>query len=310
MTSLDLDGVKLDVSALSAWTFRRTNAVPRVSSDALEGVKRSHAKLLSFLESGIPIYGVTTGFGDSGKRAISRLQSEELQRNLVSYLLCGSGPVLPVHAARAALLIRLNSMCRGLSGVSPELVERLQMHAANDWVPVIPREGSLGASGDLVPLAYLAANLRGEGQVFSDGGVRSMADVLRERGVEPYRFRAKEALAIVNGTSAMAGLFTVNLNHARFLLEWSCLNTAWLCLALGGRTEAFGPLVNERAKSSRGQAEVARLVRERLDDEDYRSKPLSQIHIRESETSEWVQDRYSLRCVPQILGPVFDTLKL
>lgn len=303
-----VDGDNLTTSTLMSWAFRRDGLEVEVPESTLNKVAAAHDSLQKLLESRIPIYGVTTGFGDSGSRTISFHQSEQLQQNLVSYLLCGTGPVLPVEASRAILAIRLNSMCRGLSGVSVELVERMRLHLQNDWVPVIPREGSLGASGDLIPLAYLAQNIQGEGQVFRNGQTVAMSSVLKEVGLEPYRLKAKEGLALVNGTSAMAGMFAVNLNHARFLLDLLCMNTAWLCLALQGRTEAFGELINERAKNSAGQKAIARKIRGLLNDEDYSSKPLKDIRIEQSRTQEWVQDRYSLRCVPQIAGPISETL--
>jgi histidine ammonia-lyase len=305
-----IDGHKLKFSMLAAMAFRRGTSELSFAPECLKRVERSHHALLGLLESHVPIYGVTTGFGDSGKRTISPHQSEQLQENLVAYLLCGTGPILPSEVSRAILTVRLNSLCRGFSGVSVELIERMQMYLQNDWLPVIPREGSLGASGDLIPLAYVAQALQGEGKIFSAGQIRPTAEVLREHELEPYRLKAKEGLALVNGTSAMAGLFAVNLNHARFILDWLCLNTSWLTLALQGRTEAFGALVNDEAKSSQGQTEVARRVRDLLAAESYQVKPLSEIRVEDSCTREWVQDRYSLRCVPQIAGPLHDTLSL
>lgn len=313
MSQWVLDGQNLKVSALTSMAFRRYSdqAEIEIPASTRARIERSHTALLKLLESRIPIYGVTTGFGDSGNRTINAHQSEQLQENLVAYLLCGSGPVLSAEAARAILTIRTNSMCRGHSGVSLELVERMQMYLQNDWLPVIPREGSLGASGDLVPLAYLAQVLQGEGEIYCAGKIRHTGEVLREAGVEPYKLKAKEGLALVNGTSAMAGLFTVNLNHARFVLDWLCMNTSWLTLALQGRTEAFGPLVNEQAKTSTGQGEVARKIRVLLEAENYQGKPLSQIGVdSDLRTKEWVQDRYSLRCVPQIAGPIVETMNL
>lgn len=305
-----IDGQSLKTSALVDWAFCRRQAQVDIPVSVLEKVDQTHAALQTMMENKIPIYGVTTGFGDSGNRIISAHQSEQLQKNLVSYLLCGSGPLLPPEATRATLVIRMNSLCRGFSGVSRDLIERMRLHLENDWIPAIPREGSLGASGDLIPLAYLAQNLRGEGDVFINGKPHPISSLLKEHGLEPYVLKAKEGLALVNGTSAMAGLFSVNLNHARFLIEWAALNTAWLCLALRGRTEAFGSLINEQAKSATGQAEAAKRIRGYLEDEGYHSKPLAQIRIADSITQEWIQDRYSLRCTPQILGPIFETLSL
>ncbi len=310
MQSLNLDGNQLRPSDLWTVAFRREAVEFSVTGPAREKIAQSHSSLMNLLEAKVPVYGVTTGFGDSGSRAISFHQSEELQKNLVAYLLCGSGPCLSPEVSRAILTVRLNSLSRGLSGVSIELIERMQLHLQNDWLPVIPREGSLGASGDLIPLAYLAENIQGEGRVLADGRERLMGEVLTEHNLAPYRLKAKEGLALVNGTSAMAGQFAVNLNHARFLLEGLCLNSAWLCLALNGRTEAFEPLVNEEAKRSPGQSSVAAQVRALLLEENYSSKPLKDIRIEDARTEEWVQDRYSLRCVPQIAGPVQETLTL
>jgi len=307
---MTVDGRSLSPTALIQCAFRRSLFEIEIPDQVFTQVEKAHASLQKLMENKTPIYGVTTGFGDSGNRTISFHQSEQLQKNLVSYLLCGSGPVLPAEVARAILTVRLNSMCRGLSGVSKGLIERMRMHLQNDWLPVIPREGSLGASGDLIPLAYLAQNIQGEGQVYCDGQIRRMADVLNEKNIEPYTLKAKEGLALVNGTSAMAGLFAVNLNHAKFLMEMVALNTSWLCLALQGRTEAFGELINERAKASPGQMQMAARIREFLQAEGYQPKPLGKIRVEDSRTQEWVQDRYSLRCVPQIAGPILETLTL
>ncbi len=307
---IEISGRSMTLQQLWRLVFRRAEVTISLAPATCDRVRASHLSLLSLLEKGIPVYGVTTGFGDSGSRLISFHQSEELQRNLVSYLLCGSGPVLAPEVARGLLAIRLNSLSLGYSGVSVELLERLQLHLQKDWLPVIPREGSLGASGDLIPLAYLAENIQGGGRVFCGGQTREMKDVLREAGLEPYTLKAKEGLALVNGTSAMAAQFAVNLKRAQFLLEGVCRNSGWLCLALAGRREAFSELVNARAKCSAGQTWVAAEVRSYLDDENYSCKPLHEIRISEGRTEEWVQDRYSLRCVPQICGPILDTIRL
>ena len=270
-----------------------------VSEGCLNRVQRSHFQLLQAIETGRPIYGVTTGFGDSCHRQIASEKSEELQRNLVSYLLCGTGAEISRAASKATLLFRLKSLCRGYSGVTPELIQTMRMYLERDWVPVIPREGSLGASGDLIPLAYLARVLQGEGTLDTGRGRRPTQEILAEAGILPYRLKTKEGLALVNGTSAMAGLSVVNLNAARFLVELSSLSTAWLCLAMKGKTDAFGRLVNDRAKIHPGQSQVAIWIRNALEQEGYRSAPA---------VDGAIQDRYSLRCAPQVLGPVVDTL--
>jgi len=264
-------------------------------------VRESRRHLEALLAKEMPIYGVTTGFGDSSSRFVHPEGSEELQQNLVAYLRCGTGPTVPERASRATLLIRTNSLCRGYSGVSTDLIDRLKLFLKNEWVPVTPREGSLGASGDLIPLAYLAAALAGQGTLHSPTGPVPAADVLRAHGVEPYRFKPKEGLAIVNGTSTMAGLALCNLTYAHFILNFATLCSAWMTMVLKGRTESFGTLVNESAQVHRGQRRIACAIRQVHEAEKYRAEPLQEGPV---------QDRYSLRCSPQVLGPVLETIEL
>lgn len=309
-TKLLIDDQKIDFKKVADIAFRRVKfSSVEISSSCQAKVRKSQAKLFELLEKKIPIYGVTTGFGDSSFRVVDASQSELLQANLISYLLCGTGPALPIEASRAILMLRLKSLSRGFSGVSLDLLERMKMFLERDWIPVIPREGSLGASGDLIPLAYVARALQGEGELWINGTQTSTAEVLKNADVGTYVLKPKEGLALVNGTTAMAGLFLFNLNNSRFLAELACLSTSWLCLALKGRTEAFGVLVNEKAKAHPGQALTARAITSLLGDEDYQSKPLEQIAIKASQTQEAVQDKYSLRCTPQVLGPVLDTIE-
>lgn len=280
------------------------------ASGVEERVKASQAEVLKHLENGTPIYGVTTGFGDSASRMIPREQSETLQANLVSYLLCGTGPLLPKRARQATLLFRTQSLARGFSGVSFELLQRMALYIENQWTPVIPREGSLGASGDLIPLAYLAEALQGHGEIETEEGIFPTAQILEQNELNPYVLKAKEGLALVNGTSAMAGLTFYNLHIARFLCHLQALNTAWLCLALKGRVDSFSPLVNDLAKTFEGQSRFAATVSTLLNEEDYHSPSLEELQITNGQFEQVIQDKYSLRCSPQIMGPVLETLWL
>jgi phenylalanine ammonia-lyase len=301
----------LEVSQVASFALNRSAfSSVTVAQETIERVRESHNAMMGILERGVAVYGVTTGFGDSSHRLIPPHQTETLQSNLVSYLLCGTGPLLPKEASRATLLIRLKSMSRGLSGVSPELISRMQLFLDRDWIPVVPREGSLGASGDLIPLAYLAQALKGEGKIHCGDQIRNTKDVLKENGIAPYVFKAKEGLALVNGTSSMAGLAVVNLNHAKMLTELACLATSWVCLSLKGRTESFEPLINEVAKSHKGQSQAARKIRAFLTEESYATPPNQVVGMSQSQIEFQVQERYSLRCAPQILGPVVDTLSM
>lgn len=308
---------RLSLSDVRAFAYRsaETPAEISIAPELLDRVHASEKRLHEFIDQGLPIYGVTTGFSDSCHRVISPAQTEALQKNLVAYLLAGTGPALSLEATRAIFLIRLRSISRGFSGVSEELVLRMKTYLERDWMPVIPREGSLGASGDLIPLAYIAQVLQGEGEIHcpktpsNPTGTRPMKEVLAEAKMDTYRLKPKEGLALANGTSAMAGLAMTNLASARAIVETAMTATAWLVLALRGRTEAFEPLVNEAANTHSGQARVARRIRALLADENYAAKPLAELAIKNSQTEGFVQDRYSVRCVPQILGPVLETIE-
>jgi histidine ammonia-lyase len=300
----------LSLNDISHFVFNRDQySEVTVSAECQTRVRTSYHNFLKLLEKKLPIYGVTTGFGDSCFNSISNEKSEQLQANLISYLLCGTGTFLSAEVGRAVLLIRMNSLCRGYSGVSPDLINHMRLFLERDWLPVIPKEGSLGASGDLVPLAYVAQILQGEGQMYYQGQIRPTAEVLKEAGVEPYRLKPKEGLALVNGTSTMAGLCLVNLKEAQFLTELASAASSWLCLSMKGRTEPFGVLVNEKAKKFTGQKQAAAQIRSLLQAESHSNKPLSDIQIQENQIQEQIQDRYSLRCSPQVLGPVIETLE-
>jgi histidine ammonia-lyase/phenylalanine ammonia-lyase len=310
---LVIDERPLSLSQTMSFVFQRaTHRGPVVSDACLERVRKSEQRLHQLMDQSLPIYGVTTGFGDSSYRLIPPDRSEELQRNLVAYLLCGTGKLLPRVACRATMLFVLQSMCRGYSGVSPDLVERLQLFLERDWIPTIPREGSLGASGDLIPLAYIAQALQGDGEVFDPHSATErtipLSELLAKAKVPRYTLKPKEGLALVNGTAAMSGLSLVNLSAGRYLTELGCLMTSWLCLGLQGRTESFEPLVNEQAKTHQGQARVARSILSLLNAESYGAQPLGTLPTTGAKMQWHVQDRYSLRCTPQVLGPVVETL--
>ncbi len=312
---------ELPLSRVEAFAYGQGPRRIRFSDGVRARVSAAEDRLHALMERGTPIYGVTTGFGDSCHRFVFSERAEALQSNLVAYLTCATGPALPVEATRAALLIRVKSLSLGFSGVSMELLERMALFLERDWIPVVPREGSLGASGDLIPLAYLAAAIQGDpqgqggpqGQIrfhVAGGAARPAREVLEEAGVAPYKLKAKEGLAIVNGTSSMAGLALVNLREARRIVDLALVSTGWLCLALHGKLEAFNPLVNEKSKRHPGQSQAAGRIRMLLEQEEYRPTRGQDVGVRAGITEQTVQDRYSLRCAPQVLGPVIETLEL
>ncbi len=304
-----IDADNLSVEALSSYVFqRRAFESVEISDAAAAQIQRSHARFLEHLEHPNPIYGVTTGFGSNCQQVVPKNRSEELQSNLISYLLCGTGRMLSTEASRAMSLIRIKSLSRGLSGVSNELLNHMCDLVARDILPEVPCEGSLGASGDLIPLAYLGQLVQGKGMALTPDGKMPAEEAFKKYKIKPYKLKPKEGLAIVNGTSTMAAQALVNHTEVKFLVDVLTTATSWLCIVLGGKLEAFGPLVNEKAKLHAGQARVASEVTDLLVKESYKSLTANQVSIKDLHTAEMIQDRYSLRCTPQVLGPVVDTI--
>ena len=258
-------------------------------------IARGAQFLDSLLDREGVIYGVTTGYGDSCVVAVPLHQVEALPRHLFTFHGCGLGKLLEADATRAVLAARLQSLCQGVSGVRLELLERLQAFLVHDVLPLIPEEGSVGASGDLTPLSYIAATLSGEREVLFRGERRSAADVHRELGWPPLVLRPKEALALMNGTAVMTGLACLAYSRAEYLLRLATRITAMNVIAMQGNPEHF----DERlfaAKPHPGQFQVAAWLREDLAID----APTAPLHR--------LQDRYSLRCAPHVLGVLADSL--
>ena len=260
-------------------------------------IARGAQFLESLLDREGVIYGVTTGYGDSCVVAVPLHQVEALPRHLFTFHGCGLGKLLEADATRAVLAARLQSLCQGVSGVRLELLERLQAFLEHDVLPLIPEEGSVGASGDLTPLSYIAATLSGEREVLFRGERRSAADVHLELGWTPLVLRPKEALALMNGTAVMTGLACLAYSRAEYLLQLATRITAMNVIAMQGNPEHF----DERlfaAKPHPGQFQVAAWLRQDLAI-DAPTPPLHRL-----------QDRYSLRCAPHVLGVLADSLGL
>ena len=304
-----VDG-KLSVTNLSRFVFTRKNFSDVVlNNSVLEKNHKSHQVLMRLIEKGTPIYGVTTGFGDSCTKYVDQKSALQLQKNLIQYLSCGQGDLISIEASRAMFMVRLNSLCQGISAVSKELLQHMSLLLSHDIVPAVPQEGSLGASGDLVPLAYLGQVVQGYGQCFYKGELVDAETVYKKLNIQPYVLQPKEGLALVNGTSTMAGVMLVNLKLTQHLLYLSEVATAWQCLVLNGKREAFGRFINEIAKTNPGQGSVAKNISRYLDEENYFPQRGQDVQVGEQVTNGYVQDRYSIRCVPQILGPIVENLQ-
>lgn len=262
-------------------------------------LQRSIELLHAEIAQGRPVYGVTTGFGNScGNRPHAR-DMEKLGENLIRFHGCGTGKPLSVAQSRATLFCRLISLAKGLSGVSPDLLVRFADFLNHGITPLIPSEGSVGASGDLTPLSYVAASFAGRRQVIFGGRTLPASRALQEAGLVPYRFGPKEPLAVMNGTSVMTGIAVLAVTRARRILEAAQAATALTVHGLRGHDHHFHAGIFE-AKPFRGQAEVAARLRSLL---------ASSRRVPESAHPEHLQDPYSVRCAPHVLGVLADGLK-
>lgn len=294
-STLVLDGSQVTLEELLAVAEGRCTVVLSSDNRFRERIARGSAFLEQLLAEEGVIYGVTTGYGDSCTRAVAPEDLQILPHQLFTYHGCGLGQMLSVEAARAVVAVRLISLCRGYSGVTVELLERLTWLLEHDVMPVIPEEGSVGASGDLTPLSYLAAVLCGEREVFYRNERRPTAEVFAELGLTPYRLRPKEGLALMNGTAVMTALSVLAYSRCAYLAKLAARITALTVYALDGNPYHFDAELFA-AKPHPGQNRVADQLRDDL-------------HApRTPRNSPRLQDRYSTRCAPHVIGVVEDAL--
>ncbi|MDR3248973.1 MAG: aromatic amino acid ammonia-lyase, partial [Treponema sp.] len=242
------------------------------------------------------IYGVTTGYGDSCTEIVTPDHYLDLPVYLSRYHGCGLGAYFDEETTRAIMIVRLNTLSQGFSGVSMEMLRYIQFFIENDILPLIPQEGSVGASGDLTPLSYLAGALIGERDVLYRGERRPSAELLAELGRQPYRFRPKEAIAIMNGTAVMNAVACLAYSRASYLADLSCRITALCSLALKGNAYHFYKRLFE-VKPHAGQALAAEKIRKGLGVDDHEVRDL---------VPERIQDLYSIRCAPHVIGVFYD----
>jgi histidine ammonia-lyase/phenylalanine ammonia-lyase len=310
---LALDGQSLTIEDVVG--FARRGGTATLSPEAAERVGAARELRRELVEREIPIYGVTTGFGDSANRQVSPARAAQLQRSVVLHLGAGTGPIATPEVTRATMLLRGNCLAKGNSGVRVELIERLLFLLNNDALPRIPERGSCGASGDLIPLSYVAALIVGE-QVDVALGDRVVGsrEALAELGVEPLDLEAKEGLGLVNGTSLMSAFASFAVHDAEQLAYVSDLLTALASEALLGNRGHFNAFLFD-AKPHPGQAASARNIREILAESEL-ALDSEAIFADQSlngepflELDRQVQDRYSIRCAPHINGALRDTLE-
>lgn len=263
----------------------------KLAPEAREAIQRNRRTVEDMLKMDQTMYGINTGFGKFSDIIIRNEDLDSLQKNLIYSHACGVGEPFSKEIGKTMLLLRANTLAQGYSGVSVELIEQLIDYINLDITPVIPQQGSLGASGDLAPLAHLALCLIGEGEVFYQGKRMETAFVLHHLGLTPLNLKAKEGLALINGTQAMTAVGMVTYLEMKKLLYQSELISGLTLEGLRGIMDAFDRDIH-CLRGHQEQIEVADRMRERLIDSKLTT---SQGELR-------VQDAYSLRCIPQVLG--------
>lgn len=259
-------------------------------------IEKSSYALNEKLKGGFTIYGVSTGLGDSCVNKLDPELAKSLPHNLVHYHGCGTGRILDEYEAAAVTAVRIAALGRGYSGVRRVMLQKLCDILNARVLPCIPSEGSVGASGDLTPLSYLASVIMGEREATIDGVMMPSADALKKAGIDAIRLAPKEGLAIMNGTSVMTGLACIAFDRARKLARLACAITALASAAMGGEAAHFDDRIFA-LKPHPGQRLSAKWIAEQLAyDKDTCVHP------------KRVQDRYSIRCAPHVIGVLLDAL--
>jgi len=300
-----------DLSIDDVWNVACLTSPCALADAARPLIRRSRELVESLAAQPRAIYGINTGFGPLSGFRVSNEDLAQHQINLLYHLSVGQGPLFSALETRSIMLARANTLARGFSGIREELIELLVAALNRGLFPEIPSEGSVGASGDLVPLAHMANLLVGNGHARFNGERLPASEALQRAGLAPATLRCKEGLALVNGTSVMTGLAALSCHEADRLLRWMELLTACLFQALDGEPEALCAQIH-KARGFRGQSLVARRISDslrtnpdfaqRIDEHQWGSRPKS------ASAGIEIQDPYSLRCAPQILGAFQEAL--
>ncbi len=303
-----IGGKNLSLADFSEIVFKKKEV--GLDNAAVEKVAINYKFLQQFSHNKL-IYGINTGFGPMAQYKVSEDNLLQLQYNLIRSHSSGGGKLLPAVLVKSLMIARLNSLMQAYSGVHTEVVELLREMINKDITPCIFEHGGVGASGDLVQLAHLALVMIGEGEVIYDNRVCPTAEVFSKEGLKPISIHTREGLAILNGTSAMTGLGMVNIILAQKLLGWSVMLSAMTNEVVAAFDDHFSRELNI-VKQHKGQNQIANHLRDILKDSKMirsRSEYLYHPdHLGQEVFEDKVQEYYSLRCVTQILGPIYDTI--
>ena len=272
-------------------------------------INHTHDFMMNTIKKGKPIYGITTGYGDSGKNYVNYEDAAKLQTNLFRFHGCGIGKNLSYEVCRYAVICRTISLSKARSGVSMNLLHRLQLLIDKDIIPVIPSQGSVGASGDLTPLSYIAAVIAGEREVYYEGEIKPVMEVYNELGIKAYEFEPKEALAIMNGTTIMSAIALQAIQEFEVILNSMESYVAGMFEVLLGDDTPVADFVHD-SKPFTGQIAAAKNIKNKIAGsklthgrDDRYDKFFADNHLN-------IQDTYSMRCAPQVLGVIRDNLEI
>jgi len=275
----------------------RQNCKVELSDGAKESIKKSREYVDRLVDEGRVVYGITTGFGEFSKVSIAKDQTEDLQKNLIVSHACGVGNHLPFDSVRALMLLRINSLTQGFSGVHLATVQGFINMLNAGVIPAVPEKGSLGSSGDLAPLSHVVLPLLGLGEAYYEGKLMPGAEAMKRAGVKTITLTSKEGLALINGTQAMTGIGALTLYDGLNLSKLCDIAAALTLEAMNGVTDAFIPEIHE-IRPHQGQMDTASNIL-RLVANSERTSKSGEVRV---------QDGYSLRCVPQVHGASKDAL--
>lgn len=288
-----------DITVRDIYNYARKGGPIEIEPSALERMRHARNYVHKIVDSGKTVYGINSGFGALANTSIGKDQLEELQYNLIRSHCAGVGKPFSPQVTRAIMFIRAHCLTQGHSGVSLHCVQRIVDMLSRDILPIIPEQGSVGASGDLAPLSQLALTLIGEGEVLYQGKKQATAGVLRQLGWKPVKLGAKDGLALINGTAIMTALGVMAWGRGMRWLNLADVIGAATTEAVQGSMRAFDPRIH-RLRPHPGQMKVAARLTELLSDSQ---------NMEDHKDCNRVQDAYSIRCMPQVHGAARDTFE-
>ncbi len=310
-----IDGSSLRIEDLYSFVSD-TDIKIEITAESLEKVRQCRIFVDKNREKEI-IYGINTGFGPMASHIIDKNQLHDLQQNLIRSHSVGMGNPIKEEYVLAAMIVRLNTFLQGYSGVTVNLIKHLETFINERIIPIVPEHGAVGTSGDLIQLAHIALALIGEGEVIYKGQRQPTAVVLKRCDIQPYILQPKEGLSLINGTSVMAGIASILTVQAETIINLATLNGAWALEMANAFSDSFSVKISQ-LRPHKGQLMIARTLSKILASSkllqdrkrfNIANKDKVQVdHVHEIPSD--VQDVYSLRCIPQILGPILDSINL